>query len=355
VFYHLAAPLLYDAPIVADITSFFLHCDNALSDHLDDEGQNQQDTSPRMLGGRTKANCLRHVKTLHLIYRHIPVDTPEFEMVVMGPLEKTAAVSEVEAAEEVAERLRSASAHAHELLPNLNTVTIGKWGDRGWAWREERIHLPGAPELVHDKLCVPRKALPLILYDLPTLREWHQHVSAGPLAFGDSSTLFRRNAVQLREFSAVIEDLDHIPPLAIGSRNVVAIRPRWKNHRMKLKEYLAKLGKDLSSLLDTKGAISPHESNEDLLSQTTAEISVKVQSSRPVWDRMSDLAQNASHGETISTMVYAVLMNTDPDEEWTEELEYVLEADLGRMQKLLDQAVAEEWKGRVVVGGGLEG
>lgn len=175
------------------------------------------------------------------------------------------------------------------------------------------------------------------------------------MAFGDSSTLYRRNCVQLREFSAAIEDFDHIPPLAIGSRNVVAIRPKWKNHRMKLEGYLAKLGKHLSSLLDTKGVISPHESNEDLLLQTTVEISVKVQSSRPVWDRMSDLAQNASDDETVSTMVYAVLMNTDPDEAWAEELEYVMEADLGRMQKLLDEAVAEEWKGRVVIKGELDG
>jgi hypothetical protein len=292
------------------------------------------------------------VKTLHLIYRHIPVDPPEFEIVVMGQLEKTAAVSEVEAAEEAANRLRSASAHEH--LPNLTTVTIGRWGDRGWAWREERIHRPGTSDVLHDKLCVPHKALPSKLYDLPTLREWHQHVSAGPLAFGDSSTLFRLDAVHMREFSAVIEDFDQIPPFAIGSRNVVAIRPKWKNHRMKLEGYLAKLAKHLSSLPDGKGVLPPDESNEDLLSHTTVEISVKVQSSRPVWDRMSDLAQNASDDETISTMVYAILMSSDPDDARSDELGYVVEVDLGRMQKLLDEAVAEEWKGRVVVKGELE-
>jgi hypothetical protein len=343
--------MLYNAPIVADISSIFLHCDTVPAQRS--HGDATDTSPPPFLDGRTKADCLRYVKTLHLIYRHIPVDPPEFEMAVMGQLERTAAVSEVETAEQVAKRIRSAS--AHELLPNLSTVTIGRWGDRGWTWREERIHLPGASDLLHDQLCIPHRTLPSILYDVPTLREWHQHVSAGPLAFGDSSTLYRRNAVQLREFSAVIEDFDHIPPLAIGSRNVVAIRPKWKNHRMKLEGYLTKLGKHLSSLLDTKGVISPHESNEDLLSHTTVEISVKVQSSRPVWDRMSDLARNASDDETVSTMVYAVLMNTDPDEAWAEELEYVMEADLGRMQNLLDEAVAEEWKGRVVIKGELEG
>lgn len=120
VLYHLTAPMLYDAPIVADISSFFVHCDTVPAQRS--HGDATDTSPPPFLDGRTKANCLRYVKTLHLIYRHIPVDPPEFEMAVMGQLERTAAVSEVEAAEQVANRIRSASAHelSRTSVPSLS-------------------------------------------------------------------------------------------------------------------------------------------------------------------------------------------------------------------------------------------
>jgi hypothetical protein len=312
-FFFAAAPLLYAAPVVAHVSSFFTGCDAPPAAGSSSAEQEHSD-----IDYINKSWCLRHVRTLHLVYRPLPADRPEHE-IPLGPAEKAAATAEVDDAQACSQMLYQAE-RAGSVLPRLARVTVGRWGDRGWAWREERLNRPGDEPWVPAALRQATRPLPTFLHSLATVEDWEQHISAGPLALPAGSTLMRTTSTPLAQFTTTIADLELLPPISLGSRNVVLIQPMTASGHIEVEQYIIKFVRHLCTLFAGYEALLRFLPVQQFVGQASVELQI-------------DLLHNNEDKRAA-----------DDNFEKSGEVSVAL-------QRKIDGIVAEAWKGRVWVRG----